>query len=57
VVSSKLDPERAASDLAGQERREAEEQVEELLPGGCSLPAPARRFGITDPQQWIDLCG
>jgi hypothetical protein len=57
MAFSKLDRERAASDLAGQESREADEHVDELLTSGSSLPAPAGRFGITDPQQWIDLCG
>ena len=54
---SKLTPERAATDLAAMESREAEEQVDELIAGVARLPAPAGRFGITDPQQWIDLCG
>ena len=57
MAFSKLDRERAAGDLAGQESREADEQVDELIAGVARLPAPAGRFGITDPQQWIDLCG
>jgi hypothetical protein len=31
--------------------------AEGQVPAGTLLPAPASRFGITDPQQWIDLCG
>ena len=37
--------------------READGHSEEHFTAGEPLPAPARRFGITDPQQWIDLCG
>jgi hypothetical protein len=54
---SKLTPERAATDLAAMESREAEEHGEELTAGSTFLPSSAGRFGITDPQQWIDLCG
>jgi hypothetical protein len=53
---SKPNPERAANDLTAQGSPDADEHVDELLTGGSPLPAPARRFGITDPQQWIDLC-
>src|SRR5262249_54882532 len=49
-------PEPATSDLVAQERSETEEQVADLFTGGSPLPAPAGRFGITDPQKWIDLC-
>ena len=48
---------RAASDLPAGYRWEADDHAEELFPGGSLVPAPARRFGITDAQQWIDLCG
>jgi hypothetical protein len=57
MLFSKLNPEWAASDLAPQQSRQADEPVDELLTEGGPLPAPAWRFGITDPQQWIDLCG
>jgi hypothetical protein len=50
-------PERTAGDPPPRDRREAGEHGEELFPTFCSLPAPASQFGITDPQQWIDLCG
>jgi hypothetical protein len=53
---SKHNPERTAKDQAAQERRQADEPVDELLTGHSALPPPAERFGITDPQQWIDLC-
>jgi hypothetical protein len=49
--------ERTASGLPAKNHRETDDQSEELLPTGGLLPAPARRFGITDSQQWIDLCG
>jgi hypothetical protein len=54
---SKPSPEWEATDLAAVERREADEPVHELRAGAAPLPAPAGRFGITDPQQWMDLCG
>ena len=38
-------------------RRGPNGHAEGLVPAGTLLPAPASRFGITDPQQWIDLCG
>jgi hypothetical protein len=53
---SKPNPERAVCDLAAQESQQADEHGDELLPDGNLLPAPAGHFGITDPQQWIDLC-
>ena len=53
---SKPNLERVANHLAAQESRQADEHVDELLNDGSPLPAPAGRFGITDPQQWIDLC-
>src|SRR5262245_49731735 len=49
-------PEPATSEMIAQECPETAEQVAELLTGGGPLPAPAGRFGITDPQKWIDLC-
>ena len=49
-------PEWAASMLAALESRIADEHVDALVTDSSPLPAPAGHFGITDPQQWIDLC-
>ena len=57
MPQSKLSPERTVSDLPASDRREAEDQAQELSLAGGPLPAPAGRFGITDPQRWLDLCG
>jgi hypothetical protein len=57
VSFAKLNSEQTASERAAQESRQADEPVDEVLTDRGPLPAPAWRFGITDPQQWIDLCG
>jgi hypothetical protein len=54
---SKPATERTAGDLPPRDGREADDHAEQVFLAYCSLPAPAGRFGITDPQQWIDLCG
>jgi hypothetical protein len=48
---------RVTSGLPARDHRETDDHAEEIFPAGGLLPAPARRFGITDSQQWIDLCG
>jgi hypothetical protein len=57
IPMSKRTRGRAASDLPAGYRWEADEHAEAFFPAGGLVPAPARRFGITDAQQWIDLCG
>jgi hypothetical protein len=57
MPKSKLSPERTASDPPASDRRETDDQAQELSRVGGPLPAPAGRFGITDPQRWLDLCG
>jgi hypothetical protein len=54
---SKLNPERAAAEHPAVDPREADDQADDLVPVPGPLPAPAGRFGITDPQRWLDLCG
>ena len=54
---SKRTPGRTASHLPASGRRETDDHAEALVPAGGPLPAPARCFGITDPQLWLDLCG
>jgi hypothetical protein len=48
---------RTASHLLARDRQKPDGHAEGLGLAGGPLPAPARCFGITDFQQWIDLCG
>jgi hypothetical protein len=48
--------ERAVKAPVTDENRPAQEPVVELHTDRGPLPAPAWHFGITDAQQWIDLC-
>jgi hypothetical protein len=57
IPMSKLTRGRTASHLPTRDRRETDDHAEELCPAGGPLPAPARCFGITAFQHWIDLCG
>ncbi len=53
----KATPERTTGESPAGDRRDADDHAEEVFPAAGPLPASAGRFGITDPQQWIDLCG
>ena len=57
IPMSKLTRGRTASDLPARDRRQTDDHTEQLFPASSPLAASARRFGITDSQHWLDLCG
>jgi hypothetical protein len=57
MPTPKRTAERTPGDPPAADRRETGEHAEEFVPAGGPLPAPAGRFGITDPRCWLDLCG